>query len=87
MRNRDCTCRSGTELYERGNFVELRTQDTPDGVKTIILTGRMDIAGTQEIEQQFTSLAAGQKALIAVDLSGVSPRSACARWFPAHVRR
>jgi len=72
MRNRDCTCRSGTELYERGNFVELRTQDTPDGVKTIILTGRMDIAGTQEIEQQFTSLAAGQKALIAVDLSGVS---------------
>jgi len=52
--------------------VELRTQDTPDGVKTIILTGRMDIAGTQEIEQQFTTLAAGQKALVAVDLSGVT---------------
>ena len=52
--------------------MELRTQDTPDGVKTIILTGRMDIAGTQEIEQQFTTLAAGQKALVAVDLSGVT---------------
>jgi len=50
----------------------LRTQETPDGVITIVLTGRMDIAGTQEIEQQFTTLAAGRKALVAVDLSGVS---------------
>lgn len=52
--------------------MELRTHDTPEGVKVINLVGRMDIAGTQEIDLRFTSLAATQKALIAVDLSEVS---------------
>ena len=52
--------------------MELRTQETPDGVKVISLAGRMDIAGTQEIELRFTNLAASRKALIAVDLSDVS---------------
>jgi len=52
--------------------MELKTQDTPDGVKVISLAGRMDIAGTQEIELRFTNLAASQKALIAVDLAEVS---------------
>jgi anti-anti-sigma factor len=52
--------------------VELKTQETPDGVKIITLAGRMDIAGTQQIDLRFTSLAASQKAFIAVDLSEVS---------------
>lgn len=52
--------------------MELRTQETSDGVKVITLAGRMDIAGTQEIEMRFTNLAASQKALVAVDLSDVS---------------
>ena len=52
--------------------MELRTQETPDGVKVIALAGRMDIAGTQEIELRFTNLAASQKALVAVDLTDVS---------------
>ena len=52
--------------------MELTTQETAEGVKVITLAGRMDIAGTQEIELRFTTLAASQKALIAVDLSEVS---------------
>ena len=52
--------------------MELRTQETPDGVKIIALAGRMDIAGTQEIELRFTNLAAAQKARVVVDLSDVS---------------
>ena len=52
--------------------MDLTTQETPDGVKVINLAGRMDIAGTQEIELRFTNLSASQKALVAVDLSEVS---------------
>jgi anti-anti-sigma factor len=52
--------------------VELKTQETPDGVKIITLAGRMDIAGTQEIDLRFTNLAASQKSLVAVDISGVT---------------
>jgi anti-anti-sigma factor len=52
--------------------VELRTEDLPGGVKAVFLTGRMDIAGTQEVDQRFTALTATSKALVAVDLSGVS---------------
>jgi len=52
--------------------MELRTEESLDGVKVIILAGRMDIAGTQEVDQRFTVLAASSKALIAVDLSGVT---------------
>lgn len=52
--------------------MELKTQETPEGVKVISLAGRMDIAGTQEIDLRFTSIAASNKALIAVDLAEVS---------------
>lgn len=52
--------------------MELRTQQSPDGVQVIFLAGRMDIAGTQEIEMRFTNLAASRKGLVAVDLSDVS---------------
>jgi len=52
--------------------MELRTEELPNGIKVIILAGRMDIAGAQEIDLRFTTLTATQKALIAVDLSGVT---------------
>ena len=52
--------------------MEMRTEQLPDGVKVVILAGRMDNAGTQQIDLQFTSLTATRKSLIAVDLSDVS---------------
>lgn len=52
--------------------MELQTRELPEGVKVVVLSGRMDIAGTQEIDLRFTSIAASNKALVAVDLSGVS---------------
>lgn len=52
--------------------MELQTRETPEGVKIVVLAGRMDIAGTQEIETPFTTATASQKALVAVDLSEVS---------------
>jgi anti-anti-sigma factor len=52
--------------------MDLKTQETPDGIKVVTLAGRMDIAGTQEIDLRFSTLAANDKALIAVDLSEVS---------------
>ena len=56
----------------QGKLVELRTEDLPGGVKAVFLTGRMDIAGTQEVDLRFTSIMATDKALVAVELSGVS---------------
>ena len=52
--------------------MELKTQETPEGVKVINLAGRMDIAGTQEIDLRFTTAAAGQKGLVVVDLAEVT---------------
>ena len=52
--------------------MELRSEDLPNGIKLIVLSGRMDIAGTQQIDTQFGGLTAGAKALIAVDVSDVS---------------
>jgi len=52
--------------------MQMRTEDLADGVKAVFLSGRMDNAGTQEIDLSFTALTATSKALIAVDLSEVS---------------
>jgi anti-sigma B factor antagonist len=52
--------------------MELRTEELPNGIKLVVLAGRMDIAGTQEIDMRFTAITATQKALIAVDLAEVS---------------
>lgn len=52
--------------------MELRTEDLPGGVKAVFLTGRMDIAGTQEVDTRFSAITTTDKALVAVDLSGVS---------------
>lgn len=46
-------------------------EDSDSSVRTIKLTGRMDIAGTGEIELRFTTLSAAEKHNILVDLSGV----------------
>jgi anti-sigma B factor antagonist len=56
----------------KGLFMELRSEEMPNGVKLVTLAGRFDIAGTQEIDQRFTALTASSKALIAVDVSAVS---------------
>ena len=52
--------------------MELTTEQLPDGVEKIALAGRMDSAGTQEIDLRFTALTATRAALIVVDLSQVS---------------
>ena len=52
--------------------MELTSENLPNGVEKIALTGRMDTAGAQEIDLRFTSLTATRPALIVVDLSQVS---------------
>ena len=51
--------------------MELQTQQLNDGITKISLAGRMDSAGVQGIDLQFTALTATKKALILVDLSAV----------------
>ena len=52
--------------------MELQTQQLPNGITKINLAGRMDSAGVQGIDLQFTALTATKKAAIVVDLSEVS---------------
>ncbi len=49
--------------------VEIKLLD--NGVKQIILAGRLDIQGTGEVENTFTSLSEVDKAAILVDMSQV----------------
>jgi anti-anti-sigma factor len=52
--------------------MELTTEDLPHGLQKIVLSGRMDSAGTQEIEIRFAALTATRPARIIVDFSRVS---------------
>ncbi len=52
--------------------MQMRTEELADGVKAVFLTGRMDNAGTQEINASFSTLTDADKPMIAVDLSEVS---------------
>lgn len=52
--------------------MELQTQQLANGITKINLAGRMDSAGAQGIDLQFTTLTATKKAAIVVDLSEVS---------------
>jgi anti-sigma B factor antagonist len=52
--------------------MNLQTQQLTNGVTKINLAGRMDNAGVQGIDLQFTSLTATKKAEIVIDLSEVS---------------
>ena len=52
--------------------MELIAEQLADGVEKIALSGRMDSAGTQEIDLRFTGLVATRPAQIVVDLTLVS---------------
>ena len=52
--------------------MELTTEQLADGVQKIALSGRMDSAGTDEIDLRFAGLTATRPALIVVDLTQVS---------------
>jgi anti-anti-sigma factor len=52
--------------------MELTTEQLPEGIEKIVLAGRMDSVGAQEIDLRFTSLTATRAARIVVDLSQVS---------------
>jgi anti-anti-sigma factor len=51
--------------------MELTTEQLADGVQKIALSGRMDSAGTEQIDLRFAGLTATRTALIVVDLSQV----------------
>jgi anti-anti-sigma factor len=52
--------------------MELTTEQLTDDVQKIALSGRMDMAGTEQIDLRFATLTATRPALIVVDLSQVS---------------
>jgi anti-anti-sigma factor len=51
--------------------VGIQIETLENGIKQIILTGRLDIKGTGEIETRFVNNTVTKKAPILVDLSGV----------------
>lgn len=51
--------------------MEVTTEQRSDGIERIILTGRMDSAGTDQIEMRFTALTATRPARIVVDMAQV----------------
>lgn len=52
--------------------MELTTEQLADGVQKIALSGRMDSAGTEQIDLRFAGLTETRPALIVIDLSEVS---------------
>ncbi len=46
--------------------------DNKENLRRIIITGRLDIAGTDEISTKFAALAASAQRRVLVDLAGVS---------------
>ena len=51
--------------------MELQYSEFENGIRSIHLTGRLDILGVGEIETKFTGYCAGQQPLIVVYISGV----------------
>jgi anti-sigma B factor antagonist len=51
--------------------MDMKVTETPDGITHVVLDGRFDIAGAQEVDSRFVPLAENSKALI-VDLAKVS---------------
>jgi len=49
--------------------MELTYEDLEDGVRRVILAGRLDVEGSHEIDLKFTSLTASRQAFVIVDLS------------------
>ena len=52
--------------------MQCSVEQISDSIKKVLLNGRLDIMGSGQIETQFTAHAAGEKANVMVDLSGVS---------------
>lgn len=52
--------------------MQLQTRQLTNGITKIDLAGRMDNAGVQEIDLEFTALTATRKTGVVVDLSDVS---------------
>ena len=51
--------------------MELTTEQRADGIERIILAGRLDSAGAEQIEMRFTALTATRPARIVVDMAQV----------------
>src|SRR5262245_10040254 len=51
--------------------MEWTTELLPDGIERVILAGRMDSAGTEQIDPRFAALTETRPALIVVDLAQV----------------
>jgi anti-sigma B factor antagonist len=51
--------------------VEILYSEIQDGIREIILIGRLDIFGSEKIETKFVGYCAGEKPLVVVDLSKV----------------
>ena len=52
--------------------MQFEAKELPGKVTHLILTGRLDFDGAEAIEKDFTAAAAGNRAPVVVDLSGVS---------------
>jgi len=52
--------------------MQFESKELPGKVTHLVLTGRLDFYGAEAIEKDFTAAAAGSRALVVVDLSGVS---------------
>jgi anti-anti-sigma factor len=52
--------------------MEIRVIESGDGLKRLVLAGRLDLAGTQAIEARFAALTAGAKQTAIVDLKEVT---------------
>ena len=51
--------------------MKLESEELPDGIVRIILSGKLDLAGAHDIDAPFTAAAAGHRGVI-VDLAGVT---------------
>lgn len=52
--------------------MELTAEQLPDGIEKISLAGRMDSAGTQELDLRFTALVSTRPGLFVIDMAQVS---------------
>jgi anti-anti-sigma factor len=52
--------------------MSIKYDDTNHLFRLITISGRLDIPGTGEIEQQFAALAAAEKRNVVVDLTGIT---------------
>lgn len=52
--------------------MQLESKNLPGNVTQLVLTGRLDFDGAEAIEKDFAAAAAEHRALVVVDLSGVT---------------